>query len=107
MTAADSNPETAPDTAWLPLATTPGHPEYPVTGCVSTGWAEAVRHYFGTSHVNVTLTSTVANTVPHVFKDTNEMVDDVIVARIAGGALLELDARRRRALNRRRTGSAR
>lgn len=82
----DGNPETTSEPGWLPLAPTPGHPEYPAGhGCVSTGWAEALRHYFGTSHVKVTLTSTVANTVPHVFKDTNEMVDEVIVARIAGG----------------------
>jgi hypothetical protein len=82
----DGNPETTPDPGWAPVVPTPGHPEYPAGhGCVSTAWAEALRHYFGTSHVKVTLTSTVANTVPHVFKDTQQMIDEVMVARIAGG----------------------
>jgi hypothetical protein len=82
----DDNPATEADPTWTPLAATPGHPEYPAGhGCVSTGYAEALRHFFGTSHVKVTLTSTVAGSVPHVFHDTNDMIDEILVARVFGG----------------------
>jgi hypothetical protein len=82
----DGNPATVSDPGWTPLATTPPHPEYPAGhGCVSTGYAEALRHFYGTPRVNVTLTSLVAGTVPHVFFNTNHMVDDVTLARVAGG----------------------
>lgn len=82
----DGNPATERDASWTPLATTPPHPEYPAGhGCVSTAYAEALRHFFGNSHVKVTLTSRAPNTVPHVFHDTNEMVDEIIMARVFGG----------------------
>ena len=43
----DDNPATEADAAWTPLAGTPGHPEYPAGhGCVSTAYAEALRHFF-------------------------------------------------------------
>jgi hypothetical protein len=82
----DGNPATERDAAWTPLATTPAHPEYPAGhGCVSTGYAEALRHFFGTPHMKVTLTSSVAGSVPHVFFNTNDMVEEVVFARVAGG----------------------
>ena len=74
------------DPAWSPLAPTPPHPEYPAGhGCVSTGYAEALKHFFGSPHLDVTLTSAVAGTVPHVFDNTNKMVDEIVIARVAGG----------------------
>ena len=83
----DGNPATERRTAaWTPLAPTPGHPEYPAGhGCVSTGYAEALRYFFGTSHVKVTLTSSVAGSVPHVFHDTDGLIDEIILARVFGG----------------------
>jgi hypothetical protein len=82
----DGNPATERDAAWTPLAGTPAHPEYPAGhGCVSTGYAEALRHFFGTPHLKVTLTSSVAGSVPHVFYNTNQMVDEIILARVFGG----------------------
>jgi hypothetical protein len=82
----DGNPATERDANWLPLANTPPHPEYPAGhGCVSTGYAESLRYFFGTPHQKVTLTSSVAGTVPHVFSNTNKMVDEVIMARVFGG----------------------
>jgi hypothetical protein len=82
----DNNPATEREAGWTPLATTPPHPEYPAGhGCVSTAYAEALRHFFGTSHMRVTLTSSVAGSVPHVFHNTNEMVDEIILARVFGG----------------------
>jgi hypothetical protein len=82
----DDNPATEADAAWTPLATTPAHPEYPAGhGCVSTGYAEALRYFFGTSKVKVTLTSSVAGSVPHVFYNTNAMIDEILLARVFGG----------------------
>jgi len=82
----DGNPATVRDATWTPLATTPPHPEYPAGhGCVSTGYAEALKHFFGSPHLDVTLTSSVAGSVPHVFDNTNKMIDEIIVARVAGG----------------------
>lgn len=82
----DGNPATERDAAWTPLAPTPPHPEYPAGhGCVSTAYAEALRYFFGTRHVKVTMTSAVAGSVPHVFKTTDEMVDEIIMARVFGG----------------------
>ena len=82
----DGNAATVRDPAWTPLATTPPHPEYPAGhGCVSTGYAEALKHFFGSPRLDVTLTSSVAGTVPHVFDNTNKMIDEIIIARIAGG----------------------
>ena len=82
----DGNPATEREAGWTPLAPTPGHPEYPAGhGCVSTGYAEALKHYFGTPHLDVTLTSSVAGSVPHVFDNTNKMIDEVIMARVFGG----------------------
>lgn len=82
----DGNPATTRDATWTAVVPTPGHPEYPAGhGCVSTGYAEALRHFFGTSHMKVTLTSSVAGSVPHVFTNTNQMVDEIIMARVFGG----------------------
>jgi hypothetical protein len=82
----DGNPATVRDPDWTPLAVTPPHPEYPAGhGCVSTAYAEALRHFFGTPHVKVTLTSSVPGSVPHVFTNTNQMIDEIILARVFGG----------------------
>jgi hypothetical protein len=82
----DGNPATERDPSWTPLAPTPPHPEYPAGhGCVSTAYAEALRHFFGTSHVKVTMTSKAPDTVPHVFYTTSEMANEVIMARVFGG----------------------
>jgi hypothetical protein len=82
----DGNPATERDPSWTPVVPTPPHPEYPAGhGCVSTGYAEALRHYFGTPYVKVTMTSLAPNTVPHVFHNTNQMIDEIILARVFGG----------------------
>ena len=82
----DDNPATEADPSWMPLANTPPHPEYPAGhGCLSTALAESLRFYFRTSRVRVTLTSTVPGTVPHVFRDTRDMIEEVKMARVFGG----------------------
>jgi hypothetical protein len=50
----DDNPDTEADLSWLPLVTTPAHPEYPAAhGAVSGGLAYALEHFFGTTRVVV------------------------------------------------------
>ncbi len=81
----DGNDATEPDAGWLPLAPTPNHPEYPAAhGAVSTAYAEALRHFFGTKKVTITLSSTVTGTT-HTFHNTDEIIKEIIAARIYGG----------------------
>jgi len=86
----DDNPATAPDPAWLPLVSTPCHPEYPAAhGAGTGGFAHAVEQFFGTKKVDIVLTSTsVPGAVPyayHHFSSTQDIVKDVIDGRILGG----------------------
>jgi membrane-associated phospholipid phosphatase len=81
----DGNPATDADPDWTPLAVTPGHPEYPAAHGAYTGaMAEALRQFFSTKRVTITLTSTVTGT-SRTFDDTDDLVKEIIVARIYGG----------------------
>ena len=81
----DDNDATEPDAGWLPLAPTPNHPEYPAAhGGVSTAYAEALRHFFGKKKVTITLSSTVTGTT-HTFHNTEQIIKEIIGARIYGG----------------------
>ena len=80
----DGNPLTSPDPAWLPLVTG-NHPEYPSGhGCFTAAVTEALRTYFGTKHVDLTLTSTVTGTT-RTYENLNHLVADVENARVWGG----------------------
>lgn len=91
----DGNPYTIGDPAWLPLATTPNHPEYPAAhGCVTGAVTSIVASYFGSSDIVLHVTSTYA--VPPVlgggtvtatrsYNSTNELLKEVQAARIYGG----------------------
>ena len=86
----DDNPKTEPDPAWVPLIATPCHPEYPAAHGAGTGsLAHAVEQFFGTKKIEVMLTSTsVPGAVPyayHLFTRTQDIVKEVIDARIYGG----------------------
>jgi hypothetical protein len=82
----DDNPATDADPTWLPLAPTPPHPEYPAAhGCVSGAILETLSSFFHTKHLNMTLTSTVPGSIPHTFTDTDQIIDEVLVARVYGG----------------------
>jgi hypothetical protein len=87
----DDNPDTEPDPDWLPLVTTPAHPEYTAAhGAVSGGLAFALEQLFGTHRVAVTLTSaSVPGIAPdlaeHRFTNTRDMVKEIIDARVYGG----------------------
>lgn len=82
----DDNPATVADAAWMPLANTPPHPEYPAAhGCAAGAVAEALTAFFGTSKVRMTFTSTVPGSVPHVFDRPDELAKEIIDARVYGG----------------------
>lgn len=86
----DGNPATESDPSWLPLVTTPGHPEYPAAHPTITGaLAFALAEFFGTKKVHVALTSTsVPNTgglMTLDFTNTDDLVKVAIEGRIYGG----------------------
>ncbi|HEX8246601.1 MAG TPA: vanadium-dependent haloperoxidase [Pyrinomonadaceae bacterium] len=81
----DGNELTEADLNWTPLVATPGHPEYPAAhGCLTAAFAEALRAFYGTKKVRVTLSSTVTNTT-RTFDNTDDLVKEIIDARIFGG----------------------
>jgi len=81
----DGNELTASDPNWTPLVATPGHPEYPAAhGCLTAAFAEALRAFYGTKKVNITLSSTVTNTTRN-FDNTDDLIKEIIDARIFGG----------------------
>ena len=81
----DGNEATDADPNWLPLAPTPGHPEYPAAhGCLTAAYAEALAAFFGTKKVEITLSSTVTNSA-RAFDNTDEIVKEIIDARVFGG----------------------
>ena len=82
----DDNPLTAADPDWTPLLTTPAHPEYPSAhGCFTASIADTLASFFGTKKVAITLTSTFPGTVPHTFQSTDDMIREVIDARVFAG----------------------
>ena len=81
----DGNDATELDAGWMTLVPTPNHPEYPAAhGAVSTAYAEAIRHFFGTKKVTITLSSIFTGTT-HTFHSTDEIIKEIIAARIYGG----------------------
>ncbi len=55
------------------------------TGCETTAVTRRVcRHFFGTKKVTITLTSTTTGTA-HTFHRTDDIIKEIIVARIYGG----------------------
>ena len=79
------NPETVPDPSWIPLAVTPGHPEYPAAhGCVTQALMDALTAFFGTDEIPFVVTSTVTGTT-HTFTNFEDVVREVDNARVYGG----------------------
>lgn len=83
----DGNRLTPADPTWTPLLTTPAHPEYPSAhGCFTAAVAETLATFFGTKKVSITLTSTFAGALPeHMFESTDEMIREIIDARVYAG----------------------
>jgi hypothetical protein len=85
--AGGGNADLTADAGWMPLATTPNHPEYPaahacLTGAVSTLIAE----YFHTTKVHFMVDSVVFTPAhQHSFENTNDLLEEVRWARIYAG----------------------
>ena len=76
------------DPNWVPLGTTPSHPEYPAAHtCITSTESHLIEGYFGTSRVQVVVDSQVfpEGTHTHVFGDTHELLEEVFWARIYAG----------------------
>jgi len=81
----DDNPNTVPDPNWVPLAVTPGHPEYPANhGCGTEAVMDAFAAFFETDDIPLTVTSAVTGTT-HSFNSFADVVTEVDNARIYAG----------------------
>jgi len=83
----DGNSATVADPTWMPLGTTPNHPEYPAAhGCLTGAVAEILKGYFGTPNVTFTVSSTVFSPPhAHAFDSTKDLEKEVGAARIYAG----------------------
>jgi hypothetical protein len=83
----DGNPATERAPTWLPMDTTPMHPEYPCAHCVQSGAAAAVIEAVlgGAKMPDVSLTSSTAPGVVHRWSDLASFCDEVAQARIWAG----------------------
>ena len=76
------------DSSWLPLGTTPAHPEYPAAhGCVTGAVSTLIASFFGTTRVYVQTDSKAftGGVHEHDFQDTRDLLDEVFWARIYAG----------------------
>ncbi len=81
----DGNPNTVAEPNWVPLAVTPGHPEYPAAhGCVTEAVMDALTAFFETDEIPFSVTSAVTGTT-HSFNSFEDVVTEVDNARIYGG----------------------
>jgi hypothetical protein len=84
----DDNPDTAPDSAWLPLLVTPNHPEYPSAhGCFSTATFTTLRRFLKTDRFEFTVDSAVPGVIQPVrsYSSFSQVIDEISEARIYGG----------------------
>lgn len=81
----DGNSGTVADPNWVPLAVTPGHPEYPANhGCITEAIMDALTEFFDTDEIPFSVTSNVTATT-HNFSNFEDVVREVDDARIFGG----------------------
>jgi hypothetical protein len=81
----DGNPETEADPAWLPLAPTPPHPEFPAAhGCATGAIAETLENFFGTPNVKFSVHSVVTQTT-HTYYNVSQLETEAYWARIYAG----------------------
>jgi hypothetical protein len=84
----DGNPDTVADPTWQPLGTTPNFPEYPSAhACHSTAVVEALRVFFGSDKVPLTLTSRAPSVTARTrtYVRLHDVVKDVDWARVLVG----------------------
>ncbi|MCC7044600.1 MAG: phosphatase PAP2 family protein [Acidobacteria bacterium] len=81
----DGNPFTHPDPTWLPLLTTPPHPEYPSAhSVVSMAANQVMEHVFGRRYA-FTTTSAAVPGVSRTFSSFYAYALDASLARLYGG----------------------
>ena len=82
--AADGNPHTTPDTAWLPLVNTPPYPDQPSgLSALSAAMAESLERVFGRK-VRFSVASISSNTT-RSYRSFADAVDEVVDARVYSG----------------------
>ena len=81
----DGNPDTAADATWLPLASTPPHPEFPAAhGCATGAIAKTLENFFGTRNVKFSVNSAVTHTT-HTYNNVGQLETEDYWARIYAG----------------------
>jgi PAP2 superfamily len=81
----DGRARTESDASWRPLRTTPNHPEYPAAhACHTSAIVEALRTFFGTDAVRVSLDSRTTGTT-RTFNSLDAIVREVEDARVFAG----------------------
>jgi hypothetical protein len=88
----DGNPATVEQTGWLPLLTTPNHPEYPAAhGVVTSAMAEVFSSFLGTKQIDLDIHGFDAagspgnlDAVRH-YDTPNELRNEIIDARLWAG----------------------
>ena len=91
----DGNPSTEPDTAWLPLITTPPFPSYPSAHASAGGAARRILdRTYGKDGFSVTLTSPTAPGVVLHYTAWQQITNDIDDARIFGGIHYRYDQER-------------
>ena len=83
----DGNPDTTADPTWLPLLSTPAHPEYPSQhGCFTAAFTDALAAALGTRHLDVTMPGGANGSsnlsVTQHFDTVNEIQKQEIDARV-------------------------
>jgi hypothetical protein len=83
----DGNPATAKDTTWLPLVTTPNHPEYPSQhGCVTSALAQVLANAVGTTNINTTIPGATGGgtmlTTSRTYATVQDLLDELVSARV-------------------------
>ena len=91
----DLNPETEPDSTWLPLITTPPYPSYAGNlATIGASAARALQHVSGTNDVPVAITWSGLGGLPPVtrhFDGFQQAADEEFMARIYGGVHYRFD----------------
>jgi hypothetical protein len=83
--AGGANPDLVGDPNWLPLASTPSHPEYPAAhGCVTGAVSTILAGYFGYPKLAFSVDSKITNTT-HTFTSTTDLMEEIDHARIYAG----------------------
>ncbi len=84
--AADGNPATDADAAWLPFLETPAHPEYISThSAITKAGATVLERFFGTDTASITLAGFMDPRVTKRYTSFSQISDDASTSRIYGG----------------------